>query len=135
LERIKGARSALQSLGTGTDPFQRSAKPQISTAPVPALSDAPERVEANLALQSLGTGTEQRPFPTVPVPNRSEIAETGQIGDISENGNGEEDALLAALAALRRAGLSRSQARALGARFRNDDWSRAARMVREGEGR
>jgi hypothetical protein len=43
------------------------------------------------------------------------------------------DALLTVLAAMQRAGLTRDQARALGARFSNADWARAARMIREGE--
>ena len=37
--------------------------------------------------------------------------------------------MLAALAALQRAGVSREQARALGLRFRNSDWARAAGSV------
>jgi hypothetical protein len=132
LERIKGARSALQSHGTNVVPSQRVVKPQTPIEPVPARQKEPGRNEGtDLALRSAGTASVPSPSPTVPVPDRPEEAETGQIEDVSSG----DDALLAALAALQRAGLSREQARALGARFRNDDWSRAARMVREGEGR
>ena len=92
--------------GDGDDiaPSRGFVTPQTAPRPVPRLSDAPGRIEGvGLASESAGTGFD--PSPT--------------DGD---------DALLAALAALQRAGISREQARALGARFRNDDWARAARM-------
>jgi hypothetical protein len=43
------------------------------------------------------------------------------------DGNGENEALLAALAALRRSGFTREQARAFGMRFRDTEWTRARR--------
>jgi len=92
--------------GDGDDiaPSQGAVLPQNAPRPVPRLSDAPGRIEGvGLASESAGTG----------------IAPSPTDGD---------DALLAALAALQRAGVSREQARALGARFRNDDWARAARL-------
>jgi hypothetical protein len=96
-------------------------------APVPARTDAAGRVEeAGKALESAGTAIVPSPSPTaVPEP-----AKNAQIGGFSERGDGDggDGALLAALAALQRAGVSREQARALGARFRNDDWTRAARL-------
>jgi len=95
--------------GDGDDiaPSQGAVLPQNAPSPVPRLSDAPGRIEGvDLASESAGTGID--PSPT--------------DGD---------DALLAALAALQRAGFSREQARALGARFRNDDWARAARLKSE----
>jgi hypothetical protein len=135
LERIEGARSALRSFGTDVIPSQRAGKPQTPSVPVPALADAlGQNEEADLALQSAGTASVPSPSPTVPVPDRPEAAKIGQIGGIfSGDGDGDsgDDALLAALAALQRAGLSREQARALGARFRNDEWTRAARLLRE----
>jgi len=95
--------------GDGDDiaPSRGFVTPQTAPSPVPRLSDAPGRIEGvSLASESAGTGID--PSPT--------------DGD---------DALLAALAALQRAGFSREQARALGARFRNDDWARAARLKGE----
>jgi hypothetical protein len=92
--------------GDGDDiaPSQGAVLPQNAPSPVPTLSDARGRIEGvDLASESAGTGVD--PSPTA--------------GD---------DTLLAALAALQRAGVSREQARALGARFRNDDWARAARL-------
>jgi len=92
--------------GDGDDiaPSRGFVTPQTAPRPVPRLSDAPGRIEGvGLASESAGTGID--PSPT----------------------DGDE-ALLAALAALQRAGFSREQARALGARFRNDDWARAARL-------
>jgi len=81
--------------------------PQTAPSPVPRLSDAPGRIEG-VVLASASAGTGIDPSPT--------------DGD---------DALLAALAALQRAGVSREQARALGLRFRNGDWARAARLNSE----
>ena len=95
--------------GDGDDiaPSRGFVTPQTAPSPVPRLSDAPGRIEGvGLASESAGTGID--PSPT--------------DGD---------DALLAALAALQRAGVSREQARALGARFRNSDWARAARLNSE----
>ena len=81
--------------------------PQNVPSPVPEHQNALGRAEeADRASASLGTGVDPSP---------------------SVEGDGD-DALLAALAALQRAGVSREQARALGARFRNDDWARAARL-------
>jgi len=98
--------------------------------PVPTLSDARGRNEgADLASASAGTASVPSPSPSVPVPDRPEPAKIAQIGDFRGNGDGGDDALLAALAALQRAGVSREQARALGLRFRNGDWARAARSV------
>jgi hypothetical protein len=99
---------------------------------VPALSDARGRNEgADLASASAGTGVVPSPSPTVLVPTVPEPAKIAQIGGFRGDGDGGDDALLSALAALRRAGISREQARALGARFRNDDWARAARLKGE----
>jgi len=95
--------------GDGDDiaPSQGAVLPQTAPSPVPEHQQALGRAEeADRASESLGTGID--PSPT--------------DGD---------DALLAALAALQRAGVSREQARALGARFRNDDWARAARLKGE----
>jgi hypothetical protein len=92
--------------GDGDDiaPSQGAVLPQTAPSPVPEHQQALGRAEeADRASESAGTGID--PSPT--------------DGD---------DALLAALAALQRAGVSREQARALGARFRNDDWARAARL-------
>jgi hypothetical protein len=98
--------------------------------PVPARADAAGRVEeAGKALESAGTAIVPSPSPTaVPEP-----AKSAEIGGFSERGDGDggDGALLTALAALQRAGVSREQARALGARFRNDDWTRAARLKAE----
>jgi len=95
--------------GDGDDiaPSQGAVLPQTAPSPVPEHQQALGRAEeADRASESLGTGID--PSPT--------------DGD---------DTLLAALAALQRAGFSREQARALGARFRNDDWARAARLKGE----
>jgi len=95
--------------GDGDDiaPSQGAVLPQNAPSPVPERQQALGRAEeADRASESLGTGID--PSPT--------------DGD---------DALLAALAALQRAGVSREQARALGLRFRNGDWARAARLNSE----
>ena len=114
----------LSSAGTGVEPSQGVTEPGDEIAPsqgirtrgdggspVPRLSDALGRVSS------------------VPVPDRPEPAKNAQIGRFPGDGDGGDDALLAALAALQRAGVSREQARALGLRFRNGDWARAARSV------
>jgi len=96
--------------GDGDDiaPSQDAVLPQNAPRPVPRLSDAPGRIEGvGLASESAGTGIDPSP-------------------SVEEDG---DDALLAALAALQRAGFSREQARAFGLRFRNGDWARAARSV------
>jgi hypothetical protein len=126
--RNEGADLASASVGTGADPSHGVSKrgdeivpsqgflmPGDGGRPVPRLSDAPGRISS------------------VPVPDRSEPLKTAEIGDFSERGDGDsgDDVLLAALAALQRAGVSREQARALGARFRNSDWARAARLKGE----
>jgi len=81
--------------------------PQSVSSPVPERQQALGRTEeTDRASESLGT-------------------------DVDPSPTDGEDALLAALAALQRAGVSREQARALGARFRNDDWARAARLRSE----
>jgi len=93
--------------GDETAPSRGFVTPQNTPNPVPRLADALGRNEGvDTASESLGTGID--PSPTV--------------------GDGD-DTLIAALAALRRAGINREQARALGARFRNDDWARAARLL------
>jgi len=124
--RNEGVRLTSESAGTGADPSQGVSKRGDETAPsqgvskrgdggrpVPRLADAPGRVSS------------------VPVPDCPEPAKSAEIGDFSERGDGDggDDALLAALAALQRAGVSREQARAFGLRFRNSDWARAARLV------
>jgi len=128
LGRNEGVRLASASAGTGAEPSQGFSKRGDKTAPsqgvtepgdggspVPRLQNAPGRVSS------------------VPVPDRPEPAKNAEIGDFSERGDGDggDDALLAALAALQRAGVSREQARALGLRFRNGDWARAARLNSE----
>jgi len=91
--------------------------------PVPAHQQAlGQRGRADTASERAGTVVV--PSPTVPEP-----AKIAQIGGFRGDGDGGDDALLAALAALQRAGVSREQARALGLRFRNSDWARAARSV------
>jgi hypothetical protein len=120
--------------GDEITPSPRLVTPQTDYSPVPALSDAAGRMgQADTASESLGTGVDPSPSQTVPVPDRPEPAKNAEIGDFSECGDGDggDDALLSALAALRRAGFSREQARALGARFRNEDWARAARLNSE----
>jgi len=124
--RNEGVCSTSASAGTGAEPSQgvskRGDKPAPSqgllmrgdgASPVPRLSDTPGRVSS------------------VPVPDRPEPAKNAEIEDFPERGDGDggDDSLLAALAALQRAGVSREQARALGLRFRNGDWARAARSV------
>jgi len=115
LGRNEGADLASASAGTGADPSQGVSKRGDGFAPVPRLQNALGRVSS------------------VPVPDRSEPLKTAEIGDFSERGDGDggDDALLAALAALQRAGFSREQARAFGLRFRNSDWARAARLKGE----
>lgn len=96
---------------------------------VPALADAAGRLgRSNTASESAGTASVPSPSPSVPVPTVPEPAKIAQIGEFRGDGDGGDDTLLAALAALQRAGVSREQARALGARFRNSDWARAARL-------
>ena len=111
--RNEGVRLTSESAGTGADPSQGVSKRGDGGRPVPRLADAPGRVSS------------------VPVPDCPEPAKSAEIGDFSERGDGDggDDALLAALAALQRAGVSREQARAFGLRFRNSDWARAARLV------
>jgi hypothetical protein len=131
LGRNEGADLASASAGTGQPPSQGVSKRRDEIEPsqgflmpgdgditVPRLSDA------------LGRNA------SVPVPDRPEPAKSAEIADFggfSERGDGDggDDALLAALAALQRAGVSREQARALGLRFRNNDWARAARLNSE----
>jgi hypothetical protein len=119
-------------VGDGVEPSPRIVTPQIAPSPVPARADAAgRRGRADTASESLGTGVVPSPSPTVPVPTVPELAKIAQIGEFRGDGDGGDDTLLAALAALQRAGFSREQARALGARFRNDDWARAARLKGE----
>jgi hypothetical protein len=93
--------------------------------PVPAHQQAlGQRGRADTASERAGTAV-------VPSPTAPEPAKNAQIGGFLGDGDGGDDALLSALAALRRAGFSREQARALGARFRNEDWARAARLNSE----
>ena len=131
-EDVVTAADTVPSSPTGGDeitPSPRLATPQTDYSPVPALSDAAERRgRADTALESAGTASAPSPSPTAPVPTVPEPAKIAQIGGFRGDGDDGDDALLAALAALRRAGVGREQARALGARFRNDDWARAARL-------
>jgi hypothetical protein len=110
--------------GDGIELSRSTTTPKTAPNPVPARVDAAGRVEdAGKALESAGTAIVPSPSPTaVPEP-----AKNADFGGVSESGDGD-GALLAALAALQRAGVSREQARALGARFRNDDWTRAMRL-------
>ena len=117
-----------------TTPYRNKREDDVVTAddPVPRLSDARGRiVDADSASGSAGTDIVPSPSRTVLVPDRPEPAKRAQSGNFRGDGNDGDDALLAALAALQRAGFSREQARALGARFRNDDWARAARLRSE----
>ena len=99
---------------------------------VPVLADASGRWgRSDTASEGAGTASVPSPSPSVPVPDRPEPAKIAQIGGFRGDGDGGDDALLAALAALQRAGVSREQARALGLRFRNGDWARAARLKGE----
>jgi len=129
------AADTVPSSPTGGDeitPSPRLATPQTDYSPVPALSDAAGRMgQADMSSESAGTASVPSPSPTVPVPTVPEPAKIAQIGDFRGDGDGGDDALLAALAALQRAGVSREQARALGLRFRNGDWARAARLNSE----
>jgi hypothetical protein len=113
-----------QTRGDGIELSRSTTTPKTAPNPVPARVDAAGRVEdAGKALESAGTAIVPSPSPTaVPEP-----AKNADFGGVSESGDGD-GALLAALAALQRAGVSREQARALGARFRNDDWTRAMRL-------
>ena len=117
-------------VGDRVEPSPRIVTPQIAPNPVPARADAAgRRGRADTASESLGTGVVPSPSPTVPVPTVPELAKIAQIGEFRGDGDGGDDTLLAALAALQRAGVSREQARALGLRFRNGDWARAARLT------
>jgi hypothetical protein len=113
-----------QTRGDGIELSRSTTTPKTAPNPVPARVDAAGRVEdAGKASESAGTAIVPSPSPTaVPEP-----AKNADFGGVSESGDGD-GALLAALAALQRAGVSREQARALGARFRNDDWTRAMRL-------
>jgi len=122
----------LQSAGTDIDPSQGVTKPNATVNPVPSLSNAPEPAEeVYLASESAGTDIEPSPSQTVP----SQTAKIGQFGGFSErdgdSGDDEYTTLLAALAALQRIGISRERARVFGFRFRNEDWARAAQLIRE----
>jgi len=121
------------SFPTGGDeitPSPRLVTPQTDYSPVPALSDAAGRMgQADMASESLGTGVVPSPSPRKP-PNWASFVGSGTVGT-GTVGDGGDDALLTVLAALQRAGVSREQARALGARFRNSDWARAARLKGE----
>jgi len=126
LGRNEGADLASASAGTGADPSQGVSKRGDEIAPSQGVSKRGDGFAPVPRLQNaLGRVS------SVPVPDRSEPLKTAEIGDFSERGDGDggDDALLAALAALQRAGVSREQARALGLRFRNGDWARAARSV------
>jgi len=104
-----GQMEGVSECGDGDEiaPSRGFVMPQNASSPVPAHQQALGRAEeTDRASESLGT-------------------------DVDPSPTDGEDALLAALAALQRAGFSREQARALGARFRNDDWARAARLRSE----
>jgi len=132
LGRASASRLALQSAGTDIDPSQGVTKPNATVNPVPSRSDALGRAdEVRLASQSAGTGSVPSPSQTVP----SQTTKIGQFGGFSErdgdSGDDEYTTLLAALAALQRIGISRERARVFGFRFRNEDWARAAQLIRE----
>jgi len=119
--------------GVVTTPYRNKEEARVVTAdeqkPVPAHRQAlGRRGRSDTASECAGTASVPSPSPSVPVPDRPEPAKIDQIGGFRGDGDGGDDALLAALAALQRAGVSREQARALGARFRNSDWARAARL-------
>ena len=118
-----------------TTPYRNKEEARVVTADeqksVPAHRQAlGRRGRSDTASERAGTASVPSPSPSVPVPDRPEPAKIDQIGGFRGDGDGGDDALLAALAALQRAGVSREQARALGARFRNSDWARAARLNR-----
>ena len=134
LGRANAVCLALQSAGTDIDPSQGVTKPNATVNPVPSRSDALELVEeAGLASESAGTGSVPSPSQPVPVSlsqNQPKAAESGDVGD-GDSGDDEYTTLLAALAALQRIGISRERARVFGFRFRNEDWARAAQLIRE----
>jgi len=134
LGRVSATHLALRSVGTSVEQFQSVTKPNTTTAPVPALSDALEQAdEADLASESVGTDTVSSLSQSVPVSpsqNRPKTADSGDVGD-GDGGDDEYATLLAALAALQRVGISRERARVFGFRFRNEDWARAAQLIRE----
>jgi len=134
LGRASASRLALQSAGTDIDPSQGVTKPNATVNPVPSLSNAPEPAEeVYLASESAGTGSVPSPSQPVPVSlsqNQPKAAESGDVGD-GDSGDDEYTTLLAALAALQRIGISRERARVFGFRFRNEDWARAAQLIRE----
>jgi len=118
-----------------TTPYRNKEEARVVTADeqksVPAHRQAlGRRGRSDTASERAGTASVPSPSPSVPVPDRPEPAKIDQIGGFRGDGDGGDDALQAALAALQRAGVSREQARALGARFRNSDWARAARLNR-----
>ena len=93
--------------GDDIEPSRGFVMPRNALTPVPEHQNALGRAEeADRASERLGT-------------------------DIDPSPTDGDDALLAALAALQRAGVSREQARAFGLRFRNSDWARAARLNSE----
>lgn len=111
--RADEADVALESAGTG---------------PVPSQSQVGRVGTAVLASQSDGTAFVPSPSQPSSSQTRPEPPDSGDFGDGDGDGDSE---LIAALAALQRAGLTREKARVFGFRFRNDDWARAARLVRE----
>jgi len=119
--------SASESAGTGVVP---SPSP---TVPVPDRPGTGESARfGGFSEDGNGDGDEITPSQGVLMPQTASVPVPAHQQALGRNDDGvsesEYDALLTALAAMQRAGLSRDQARALGARFRNDDWTRAARL-------
>jgi hypothetical protein len=136
LGRDREVRLASESLGTGQYPSQGVTKPNATIAPVPAQQKALEPVnKVDLASESLGTVSVPSPSQTVPVSpsqNQPKEANFGDFGD-GDGGDDEYTTLLVALAALQRIGISRERARVFGFRFRNEDWAKAAQLIRNEE--
>jgi hypothetical protein len=129
--------------GDGIELSRSTTTPKTAPNPVPARVDAAGRVEdAGKALESAGAATApQSPFPFPFRPENAQVGGSSEGGngndgngndgngnDGNGDGDGENEALLAALAALRRSGFTREQARAFGMRFRDTEWTRAMRL-------
>jgi hypothetical protein len=137
LGRVERVVLASESLGTASVPSQSQTVPvspsQNRSKPA-NLGDVGDenglgRVEeSSLASESLGTG--QHPSQGFTKPN-TVVASVPAHSDALELTDDEYTTLLVALVALQRIGISRERARVFGFRFRNEDWARAAQLIRE----
>jgi len=121
--RVSEPHLASQSVGTESEQSQSITKPNATTAPVPELQKATAFVSSLSQAVSVS-----------PSQNRPKPASLGGFEDETVGDGDGDDELIAALVALQRVGLSREKARVFGFRFRNEDWARAARLLKE-EGR